>query len=154
MSLLLVALMAFTMLPTAALAADTSEEHVHTKDCVHEEIAVEIESVTVDTSAVEADPTTEITVETEEATITETEPVTEETADSNAPYSGMIGESSVAWKVDPSTGRLTISGSGDCEDFTISHGRRSVQRSPKCGSMIWTYWRFPISPSGLTAAPL
>ena len=118
MSLLLVALMAFTMLPTAALAADTSEEHVHTEDCVHEEITVETEPVSVDTSAVEAEPTAEITVETEEVTITETEPVTEETAESADPYSGMIGESAVAWKIDPSTGRLTISGSGDCDDFT------------------------------------
>ena len=118
MSLLLVALMAFTMLPTAALAADTSEEHVHTEDCVHEEITVETEPVSVDTSVVEAEPTAEITVETEEVTITETEPVTEETAESADPYSGMIGESAVAWKIDPSTGRLTISGSGDCDDFT------------------------------------
>ena len=118
MSLLLVALMAFTMLPTAALAADTSEEHVHTEDCVHDEITVETEPVSVDTSAVEAEPTAEITVETEEVTITETEPVTEETAESADPYSGMIGESAVAWKIDPSTGRLTISGSGDCDDFT------------------------------------
>ena len=73
MSLLLVALMAFTMLPTAALAADTSEEHVHTEDCVHEEITVETKPVSVDTSAVEAEPTAEITVETEEVTITDTD---------------------------------------------------------------------------------
>ena len=50
MSLLLVTLMAFTMLSTAALAADTSEEHVHTEDCVHDEILVETEPCLLYTS--------------------------------------------------------------------------------------------------------
>ena len=110
MSLLLVALMAFTMLPTAALAADTSEEHIHTEDCVHEEITVETEPVTVDTSTVKADPLTEITVETEPVTITETETVTEETPYEEATYS-------LEWKI-TEYGTMTISGSGSISAFT------------------------------------
>ncbi len=34
------------------------------------------------------------------------------------PTSGTIGESSVAWELDTSTGHLTISGSGDCATFS------------------------------------
>ena len=124
-SLLLVALMAFTMLPNAALAADIPEDHVHTEECVHEEITLETEPVTVDTSETEAEPVTEITVETEDVTIPEAdaaaeeaEDMPEETTETSDPYSGIIGESSVAWNLDPSTGRLIITGSGDCEDFT------------------------------------
>ena len=113
MSMLLVTLLAFSMLPTAALAADTTEDHIHTEECVHEdteEITVDTEPVTVDTteSEAEAESVAEITVETEEVTVSETDD----------PYSGTIGESSVAWSLDPATGRLIINGSGDCENFT------------------------------------
>ena len=117
MSLLLVALMAFSMLPNAALAADIPEDHVHTEECVHEEITLETEPITVDTSETEAEPVTEITVETEDVTIPENEVTTEESAETADPCSGTIGESSVAWDLDSSTGRLTISGSGDCAVF-------------------------------------
>ncbi|MBQ9168399.1 MAG: hypothetical protein IJX67_08350 [Oscillospiraceae bacterium] len=110
MSLLLVTLLAFSMLPTAALAADTSEEHIHTEDCAHEEIAVETEPVTVDTSAVEADPVTEITVETEDVTITETEPVTEEIPAQEAEYS-------LEWEI-VEYGTMKITGSGSIPAFT------------------------------------
>ena len=95
LSLLLVLLLALTMLPTAALAADASlDEHIHTDACDHEETAV-TETLSVDESGVEAEPVTEAA----------------------APYSGVIAGSSVAWTFDPSTGRLFITGSGDCPTF-------------------------------------
>lgn len=109
MSLLLVALMAFTMLPTAALAADTSEEHIHTEECVHDEITVETEPVTVDTSTVETDPVTEISVETEDVTITETELVTEE-----IPVQEL--EHSLEWEI-KEYGTMVITGSGSIPAF-------------------------------------
>ena len=90
-SLLLVCLMAFTMLPTGALAADVTDEttHVHTEDCSHEEVS--------DISTAVAEETVEPEVHA---------------------FSGTIGESLVAWSFDTATGRLTISGSGDCAVFT------------------------------------
>ena len=39
-SLLLVFLLAFSMLPTGALAAEVAEEtHIHTEECTHEELS-------------------------------------------------------------------------------------------------------------------
>lgn len=96
LSLLLVLLLALTTLPTAALAADvSSDEHVHTDACDHAEITISIEAVSPDISSEETSPT-------------------EEAAD---PNSGVIAGSSVAWTFDPSTGRLIITGSGDCPTF-------------------------------------
>ena len=96
LSLLLVLLLALTTLPTAALAADvSSDEHVHIDACDHAEITISIEAVSPDISSEETSPT-------EEAT---------------DPNSGVIAGSSVAWTFDPSTGRLIITGSGDCPTF-------------------------------------
>ena len=99
-SLLLVFLLAFSMLPTGALAAEVTEEpHIHTEECTHEEvISSEIETTT-------ADETTEIPIE----------PLIEDEA---APTSGTIGNSAVMWNFDFESGRLYISGSGDCDMFT------------------------------------
>jgi hypothetical protein len=120
-SLLLVFLLAFTMLPTGALAAEvTDETHVHTEECSHEESvetldAVEDETVVSEPAAVtyEIASDTEVTEVTEETTedVTETETAEDAT-------SGYVKESSVEWSYDSSTGRLIISGSGDCAEFT------------------------------------
>jgi len=120
-SLLLVFLLAFTMLPTGALAAEvTDETHVHTEECSHEEsvetlVAVEDETIVSEPAA----ETYEIASDTEVTEVTEetTEDVTEtETAEDAT--SGYVKESSVEWSYDSSTGRLIISGSGDCAEFT------------------------------------
>lgn len=96
LSLLLVLLLALTMLPTAALAADASlDEHIHTDACDHEEITISTETMSVDESGDEAEPV----------------------AEDADPYSGVIAGSSVAWTFDPSTGRLFIAGRGDCPTF-------------------------------------
>ena len=99
-SLLLVFLLAFSMLPTGALAAEVAEEpHIHTEECTHEEvISSEIETTPVD-------ETTEI-------------PIEPQIEDQVAPTSGTIGNSAVMWNFDSESGRLYISGSGDCDVFT------------------------------------
>ena len=120
-SLLLVFLLAFTMLPTGALAAEATDEiHVHTGECSHEEsvetiVAAEDEAVVSELAAetYEIASDTEVTEVAEETTEAATET---ETAEDTT--SGYIKESSVEWSYDSSTGRLTISGSGDCAEFT------------------------------------
>lgn len=99
-SLLLVFLLAFSMLPTGALAAEVAEEpHIHTEECTHEEvISSEIETTPVD-------ETTEI-------------PIEPQIEDQVAPTSGSIGDSAVMWAFDTESGRLSISGSGDCNVFS------------------------------------
>lgn len=112
LSLLLVLLLALTMLPTAALAADTSpNEHIHTDACDHEGITISTETMSVDESGDEAEPVAEAAAS--NSSEDEAEPVAED-AD---PYSGVIAGSSVAWTFDPSTGHLFITGSGDCLTF-------------------------------------
>lgn len=138
LSMLLALMLVFTALPMSAFAA---EADIHTEECettavvetvpVTEtaETAAEEPSVT-DEPAVTAEPVeseapaeTKSTVETEppaeETTPEEPEPTetTETEAEDTDPYSGNIGNSSVAWKFDTSSGRLIISGSGDCTTF-------------------------------------
>ena len=110
MSLLLVTLMAFSMLPNAALAADIPEDHVHTEECVHEEITLETE------------PVTEITVETEDVTIPEADAMPEETEEivvetEEVPIKD--AEYSLEWEIKES-GTLMITGSGAIPNFTSS----------------------------------
>ena len=113
LSLVMAVMLAFTMFPTSAMAADADivEDHVHTEECEHDEIIVETEAVVLDETAItsqEDNPITDITVETEEATITETVLAT----------SGIIGESNVEWNLDTASGHLIFTGNGDCEPFT------------------------------------
>ena len=113
LSLVMAVMLAFTMFPTSAMAADADivEDHVHTEECEHDEIIVKTEAVVLDETAItsqEDNPITDITVETEEATITETVLAT----------SGIIGESNVEWNLDTASGRLIFTGNGDCEPFT------------------------------------
>ena len=107
-SLLLVFLLAVTMLPTGALAADVADEetHVHTEECSHED-PTEALIADEDETAVAGDDvaTYEVTSDTEGTEVTEDA------------TSGYINESSVEWSYDSSTGRLTISGSGNCAEF-------------------------------------
>ena len=96
-SLLLVFRLACSVFPTGALAAEATEEpHIHTVECTHEEVIVEITPV---------DETTEDSIESPiESKVT--------------PASGFIGESAVSWTFDTESGKLYISGSGDCDVFT------------------------------------
>ena len=112
-------LLAFTLLSTmapAAFAADAvTEEHVH------EEI-----SSTVEPEEPVADPV----VPEEEITETPSEPVPDEVVEGpveeeiveeppvEPATSGTIGDSSVHWELNTSTGQLIISGSGSCDTFT------------------------------------
>ncbi len=106
----LVLALVFTMLPTAAFAAEaTEDEHIHTEECVHEEaLETASEEITEESSGEDTpeEPSGEETVG---------ETPGEEPADCN---SGMIGESNVAWTFDPSTGMLKITGNGGCDTFT------------------------------------
>lgn len=108
LSLFLVLALVLTMLPTAAFAAELpEEEHIHTEECVHEQA----ESV----------PDEETELEPVEETALASEPESEQdevTAEEQDLYSGTIGDSSVQWSFDPSSGMLMISGSGGCERFS------------------------------------
>ena len=99
-SLLLVFLLVFSMLPTGALAAEVAEEtHIHTEECTHEELS------SSETKITPVEETTEI-------------PVEPQIEDEAAPTSGSIGDSAVMWAFDTESGRLSISGSGDCSVFS------------------------------------
>lgn len=108
LSLFLVLALVLTMLPTAAFAAELPEdEHIHTEECVHEQT----ESV--------PDEETELEPVEETALESEPEPNQDEvTSEEQDLYSGTIGDSSVQWSFDPSSGMLMISGSGGCERFS------------------------------------
>lgn len=108
LSLFLVLALVLTMLPTAAFAAELPEdEHIHTEECVHEQA----ESV--------PDEETELEPVEETALESEPEPGQDEvTSEEQDLYSGTIGDSSVQWSFDPSSGMLLISGSGGCERFS------------------------------------
>ena len=150
-SLLLVFLLAFTMLPTGALAAEvTDESHVHTAECSHEEsvdtlVAAENETAASETVAdtygitsdTEASEVTENTTE----VITETETVEEVT-------SGYIKESSVEWSFDSTTGRLTFSGSGNCPEFTSAEDQPWIAYRDQI-TEVWFYDMEALSISNL-----
>ena len=85
-STLLVLMLAVTSVP---IAAEDTEDHIHSEDCTHD---------TITAAAEEAEG--------------------ENTAESTPAVSGVIGESNVEWDLDPSTGRMVFTGSGDCEPFT------------------------------------
>ena len=108
LSLFLVLALVLTMLPTAAFAAELpEEEHIHTEECVHEQVESvldeEAEPEPVEERALASEP------ESEQAEVT---------SDEQDLYSGTIGDSSVQWSFDPSSVRLMISGSGGCERFS------------------------------------
>lgn len=119
-SLLLVFLLAFTMLPTGAFSAEvTGEAHVHTEECSHGESVETLVVAEDETVVLSAAETYEIASDTEVTEVTEgtTEAATETDTAENA-TSGFIKESSVEWSYNSSAGRLIISGSGDCTEFT------------------------------------
>ena len=100
LSLFLVLALVLTMLPTAAFAAELpEEEHIHTEECLHETA----ESASVENVEPEAEPEAEQESELPEETVLN---------------SGTVGDSSVEWSFDPSSGMLIISGSGGCERFS------------------------------------
>jgi hypothetical protein len=108
LSLFLVLALALTMLPTTAFAAELPEEnHIHTEECVHEQ------AESVPDEEIELEPAGETALE------SEPEPGQDEvTSEEQDLYSGTIGDSSVQWTFDPSSGMLMISGSGGCERFS------------------------------------
>lgn len=143
LSMLLALMLVFTALPMSAFAAETD---IHTDECdttaIVETVTAEETTDTVTEDPTEPEPPveteapveTEISTETEAAEETESpvetvapeepdptetaETVVEETEETDSdPYSGNIGDSSVAWKFDTSSGRLIITGSGDCDTF-------------------------------------
>jgi hypothetical protein len=88
-----------TIFPAQASAAeldyDSDHDHLETITEYEDEAVVETpEITTADTVVSEAEST----------------PVTD-------PYSGTVGNSAVCWQFTPSNGRLTITGSGDCDTF-------------------------------------
>lgn len=95
LSLLLALLMVATMLPMTALAADettVADEHICTdENCTHEHEETASDATVY---AVQADTSPE------------------------AAYSGTIGESAVTWRLDTTSGRLFIGGSGGCATFS------------------------------------
>lgn len=110
-SLLLVFLLAFTMLPTGALAAEVIDEnHVHTEECSHVESIETLDAIEDETIVSEPTPETY-----EIASDTEVSEVTEEPEESKAP----IDVQSVAldWYI-TSYGTLHISGSGTVDQFS------------------------------------
>lgn len=147
LSLLLALVMVLTMLPMTALAAeipeDTSTSICTDETCTHEHTEEPIiaeseeapaaadtaESPTEETSTPsEAEtvemPKTPIVVDTANGNeeIPEAPEVDElliaETPTENTAYSGCIGDSAVAWELDPASGQLFITGSGGCDTFT------------------------------------
>ncbi|MBR6629506.1 MAG: hypothetical protein IKL03_06065, partial [Bacteroidaceae bacterium] len=148
-SLLLVFLLAFTMLPTGALAAEvTDESHVHTAECSHEEsvdtlVAAENETAASETVA----DTYGITSDTEASEVTEntTEVITETVEELTAGY---IKESSVEWSFDSTTGRLTISGSGNCPEFTSAEDQPWIAYRDQI-TEVWFYDMEALSISNL-----
>ena len=129
LSLLLVLVMVVTMLPMTALAAEIPDEatvictddgceHEHTEELLTEETPAPIEAEAVET------PETPLVEDTADASeeIPEIPEVDEfplaETPTESAAYSGYIGDSAVKWVLDPASGQLFITGSGDCDTFT------------------------------------
>jgi len=88
MSLLFAVLLTISSLPSATLATELSEEHLHTEECMYEENHAE----------------GECTPDVREST--------------NTSLSGRIGESNVEWSFDTSSGRLIITGNGNCDRFS------------------------------------
>lgn len=143
LSMLLALMLVFTALPMSAFAA---ENDIHTEACettaIVETVTVEDSTETVTEAPAETEVTVkteapaETTVPSEPETTEETEPpvettapeepeptepeeaVIEETEETDTdPYSGNIGDSAIKWKFDTSSGRLIITGSGDCDVF-------------------------------------
>ncbi len=138
LSMLLALMLVFTALPMSAFAAETdtllaeSETAVvveteaidDTSAVVTEEVAeteapVETEAPTEETTPAETEAPVETESPEETPTPEETDPVgsTEEPVENTDPYSGYIGDSSVAWEFNTSTGQLFITGNGDCDRF-------------------------------------
>lgn len=129
LALLMALVLAFSIVPPA-LAVDDATEHIHEEPAMVEEVPdTEVEIVAAEpkepidegfsTPVVEEpvppvveDPIVDTPVnepeEVEEIQPLPVEPVT----------SGSIGDSAVLWRFDASSGRLLISGSGDCDIFT------------------------------------
>lgn len=144
--MLLVLVMVVTMLPMTALAAEVPEETLTVctdESCEHEhtEEPPVAESEEAPAAAVTEEPPAEETPAPSEAKTAETpaaSPVevvadaTEETPETpevdelptvemppeSTAYSGCIGDSAVAWELDPVSGRLFVTGSGGCDTFT------------------------------------
>ncbi|MDD4510973.1 MAG: hypothetical protein PHY23_08755 [Oscillospiraceae bacterium] len=126
LSLLLALVMVLTMLPMTALAAEVPEEttaictdeaceHEHTEEPLAEETPAPSEAETPETAPVEVE--SDVSEEIPEAPEVDALPAVEMPPESTA-YSGYIGDSAVAWELDPVSGRLFITGSGNCETFT------------------------------------
>jgi hypothetical protein len=133
--LLLALLMVVTMLPMTARAAEIPEETTTVcadEHCTHdhaEESPASEDMLTPETSEAPIPVDTPVVTEeipeapaVDELPAAEM-PVQEDTESPEVPteadaYSGYIGDSDVAWELDPASGRLFITGSGDCETFT------------------------------------
>lgn len=119
LSMLLALMLVFTALPMSAFAA---EADIHTEECestaIVETVTVEDSTEAVTEAPVETEPPVETTAPEEPNPAELEETVIEETEETDTdPYSGNIGDSAVAWKFDTSSGRLIITGSGDCDVF-------------------------------------
>lgn len=99
-SLLLVFLLVFSILSTGSLAVEITEEpHIHTENCTHEDASASL----IEEKPLDEETGTGITTSIDNTDILS--------------FSGVVGESTVYWNFDPSTGHLIISGSGNCEVF-------------------------------------
>lgn len=111
-SLLLVVLLVFTMLPTAAFAAELPDEHICADEsCAeheHEEEHTHNENCT---DCVEQIFSTEIENSEEDISLTENETPTDT-------YSGTIDNSNIQWSFNPDTGMLLFTGAGGCPVFS------------------------------------
>ena len=122
LSLLLALVMVVSLFPMSALAADETDVPIETEhiceDCEHEhqhteEPASEVYGISPDTETTSTVPDAEAAVY---DVAPDTEAVTPDAA--SIVYSGHIGDSGVAWELDPTSGRLFITGEGGCETFT------------------------------------
>ena len=118
LSMLLALMLVFTALPMSAFAAEVDvHDHEHEATTIIETVADEL------SHAAEGGAGIALLLEDDETPSPETpetpDPaeVAETVVEESDPYSGNIGDSSVSWRFDTSSGRLVFTGSGDCEEF-------------------------------------
>ena len=63
---------------------------------------------------------------------------------SAAEYDGTVGNSNVSWSFDPLTGKLTVSGYGDCHTFTSAYDQPWAHLRDKITEVWFVDMRVPL----------